>query len=96
MATPDNQSTQEQVMKKALLAAAALVAFSGAALADPVRDWRDLEATHNHVIQAIREMEAARAANHYDMAGHGIKAEDLLRQAEHELSLAIQAAKAAK
>ena len=43
-----------------------------------------------------RLIERARAANHYDMAGHGAKAEDLLRQAEHELHDAVEAAKAAK
>ena len=39
-------------------------------------------------------MERARAANHYDMAGHGKKAEDLMRSAERELRLAVDAAKA--
>jgi hypothetical protein len=38
-------------------------------------------------------MEHARAANQYDMAGHGAKAEGHLRAAEHELSLAIDAAR---
>ncbi len=38
----------------------------------------------------------ARAANHYDMAGHGAKAEELLHQAERELHEAVEAAKAAK
>ena len=44
-------------------------------------------------------MGRARAANHYDMAGHGAKAEDLakqgegiIRQAEEELRLAEEAA----
>ena len=37
-------------------------------------------------------MERARAVNHYDMDGHGIKAEDHLRAAERELSLAIESA----
>ena len=39
-------------------------------------------------------MERARAANHYDMMGHGAKAEGHLRAAEQELSLAIDASKA--
>jgi hypothetical protein len=38
-------------------------------------------------------MEHARAANHYDMAGHGAKAEGHLRAAEQELRLPIDAAK---
>jgi hypothetical protein len=39
-------------------------------------------------------MERARAANHYDMQGHGVKAEQLLREAEKELHEAVEAAKA--
>ena len=81
---------------------ALLIAFVGAslgvamvALADKVRDWHDLEKVHNHIVESIHEMERARAANHYDMAGHGAKAEELLHQAEHELHEAIEAAKAA-
>jgi hypothetical protein len=45
-------------------------------------------------LEAIHEMERARAANHYDMNGHGAKAEDLLHQVEHELHEAIEAARA--
>ena len=39
-------------------------------------------------------MDHARAANHYDMDGHGARAEEHLRAAERELGLAIDAAKA--
>jgi hypothetical protein len=66
------------------------------AIADRVHDWHDLDAVHTHVVEAIHEMERARAANHYDMAGHGTKAEELLHGAEHELNEAIEAAKAAR
>ena len=83
-------------MRKALFALAATTLLAGIAYADPVRDWHDLDKVHEHVKESIREMERARAANHYDMAGHGAKAEDLLRQAERELHEAIEAAKAAK
>ena len=84
-------------MKKILaITAAGLVIFAGVAGAEPVRDWKDLERVHKHVEESIREMERARAANHYDMAGHGAKAEELLRQSEHELHEAIEAARAAK
>jgi hypothetical protein len=79
-------------MKKALLAASAFALLSGVALAQ-VRDWRDLEAVHKHIGESIREMERARAANHYDMAGHGAKAEQLLREAQRELHEAIEAAR---
>jgi hypothetical protein len=82
-------------MKIAVLAVATGLSFAaGLAMADRVRDWHDLDKVHNHVQEAIHEMERARAANHYDMAGHGAKAEDLLRQAEHELHEAVEAAKA--
>jgi hypothetical protein len=84
-------------MKTAVLAVAtALSLATGIALADRVHDWHDLEKVHGHVVESIHEMERARAANHYDMAGHGAKAEDLLRQAEKELHESIEAAKAAK
>jgi hypothetical protein len=69
---------------------------AGIAVSQNVRDWHDLEGVHNHVLDAIHEMERARAANHYDMAGHGAKAEDHLRAAEHELHDAIEAAKAGR
>jgi hypothetical protein len=46
------------------------------------------------VAASIKAMERARAANHYDMLGHGAKAEQLLRDTEKELGLAIDAAKA--
>lgn len=81
-------------MKKLTIVVAFCFAFvSGAILADRVRDWHDLEAVHNHVAEAIHEMEHARAANHYDMDGHGAKAEEHLRAAEHELHEAIESAK---
>jgi hypothetical protein len=84
-------------MKNTLLVAlAGLSLGAGAvALADKVHDWHDLDKVHEHVKEAIHEMERARAANHYDMAGHGAKAEELLHQAEHELHEAVEAAKAA-
>lgn len=83
-------------MRKVLFALAATTLLAGMAYAEPVRDWHDLEKVHEHVKESIREMEHARAANHYDMAGHGVKAEELLRQTERELHEAIEAAKAAK
>jgi len=49
---------------------------------------------HKHVIESINEMQRARAANHYDMMGHGAKAEEHLRAAERELGLAVDASKA--
>jgi len=84
-------------MKRAMYVVAAVASLAGGlALAEQVRDWRDLDKVHNHVQESIHEMERARAANHYDMAGHGAKAEELLRQAEHELHQAIDAAREAR
>jgi len=51
---------------------------------------------HKHIAESIREMERARAANHYDMEGHGAKAEQLLRDAEKELHEAVEAARSHK
>jgi hypothetical protein len=82
-------------MKKLLSALALASAFAtGAMLSAQVRDWHDLDDVHKHVIESIHEMDRARAANHYDMMGHGAKAEDHLHAAERELSLAIDASKA--
>jgi hypothetical protein len=83
-------------MKKTLLVALAGLSLGAGTVvfAQRVHDWHDLDRVHNHVLEAIHEMERARAANHYDMNGHGAKAEDLLHQAEHELHEAIEAARA--
>jgi len=86
-------------MKKAITVGILSVCLSfvaGVAVAEKVRDWADLEAAHHHVQEAIHELDHARAANHYDMAGHGAKAEEHLRAAEHELHESIEAARAAK
>jgi hypothetical protein len=90
---------ERKIMTKAIAVAVFSLCLSfvaGIAVADKVRDWRDLEAAHHHVQEAIHELDHAREANHYDMAGHGVKAEEHLRAAEHELHEAIEAAKAAR
>ena len=79
-------------MKK-LFIAVALSLIASFAQAAEVKDWRDLELVHKHIQESIREMERARAANHYDMNGHGAKAEQLLREAQKELHEAIEAAR---
>jgi hypothetical protein len=83
-------------MTKTVLAALTILSLGAVvvAFADQVHDWHDLDAVHNHVTDAIKELARASAANHYDMAGHAKKAEDLLHQAEHELHDAVEAAKA--
>lgn len=78
---------------KIIYAVGALALVSGVAIGAQVRDWHDLDKTHDHVVEAIHEMDRARAANHYDMDGHGEKAERALHEAEHELQLAIESAK---
>jgi len=84
-----------KVMKKALAVFALILAFAaGAVVSAQVRDWHDLGEVRKHVNEAIHEMERARAANHYDMKGHGARAEEHLRAAERELGLAIDASKA--
>jgi hypothetical protein len=85
-------------MKKLSIAVLLLFAFfaTSLAVAEPVRDWKDLHRIHEQLKRAIAEMERARAANHYDMEGHGAKAEELMRQAEHELHEAVEASKKAK
>jgi hypothetical protein len=81
-------------MKKVFAVCALALAFlAGAVVSAQVRDWHDLDGIHKHVIESIHEMERARAANHYDMQGHGVKAEEHLRAAEHELDLAIRSAR---
>ena len=63
-------------MKKAIVITALCLSFIlGTAFAAAVRDWHDLGKARDHVHQAIDEMNHARAANNYDMAGHGVKAE---------------------
>lgn len=80
-------------MKKLLAVLTLALAFGAGALSAQVRDWRDLESIHRHINEAIQEMEHARAANHYDMDGHGVRAEEHLRAAERELDLAVRASR---
>lgn len=80
-------------MKRVLTVSTLALSFVAGAAVAQVRDWHDLDDVHKHVTESIHEMERARAANHYDMDGHGVKAEEHLRAAEHELDLAVQAAR---
>ncbi|MGA6987620.1 MAG: hypothetical protein WBZ01_16310 [Terriglobales bacterium] len=84
-------------MKKAIAVAVATGCLSfvgGIAVADRVHDWHDIDKVHTHVQEAIHELDYARAANHYDMQGHGAKAEEHLHAAERELHDAIEAIRA--
>jgi hypothetical protein len=81
-------------MKKLFATLSLAAAFAaGSLVTAQMRDWHDLDAVHNKILSAISDMEKARAANHYDMQGHGAKAEQFLHRAEHEVNLAIQAAR---
>jgi uncharacterized membrane protein (DUF106 family) len=77
----------KRILIAAILSATACLAYA------QVRDWQDLAKVHKHIQESIQEMERARAANHYDMQGHGAKAEQLLREAEKEVHEAIESAK---
>jgi hypothetical protein len=82
-------------MRKIVSAIALASAFAtGAVLSAQVHDWHDLDEVHKHVVESLNEMQRARAANHYDMMGHGAKAEEHLRAAERELGLAVDASRA--
>lgn len=84
-------------MKKLALASALIVSFiAGTAMAEKMKDWHDLDAVHNKIVGALSDMNRARQANHYDMSGHGAKAEQFLHQAEGELKAAVDAAKSGK
>ena len=79
-------------MKKIIVPVSiALSIFAAGALARDVHDWQDLHKVHVKLQQSIHDMERAQAANHYDMGGHAAKAIDLMRQAEQELSQAVEA-----
>jgi len=80
-------------VKKTLLIAAFCLTFVAGAAFSYVRDWHDLDDVHKHVVEAIHEMDRAREANHFDMAGHGVKAVAHLHDAERELGLAIESAR---
>ena len=78
-------------MKKFYLALALAISFgAGALVMAQVHDWHDLDGVQKHVMEAINEMDRARAANHFDMQGHGAKAEEHLHAAQRELDLAIR------
>jgi hypothetical protein len=92
-----SRACKVNIMKRILLVALAGLSLGAGvvALADTLKDRQDLTAVHNHVQDAIKEMEHASAANHYDMEGHAKKAEQFLREAERELYFAVDSAKAA-
>jgi hypothetical protein len=54
-------------------------------------DFRDYDAAHRHILSAISEFQRARAANNYQMEGHGKRVIELLHAADVELGEAMRA-----
>jgi hypothetical protein len=83
-------------MKRLVLGTcAALALASGVAFAKgPLAGHPNLQAAHADIKNAIMKITAAQKANEYDMEGHAAKAKELLGQAEHEITLAAEAANA--
>jgi opacity protein-like surface antigen len=78
-------------MKKILLLASLALALSAqVALADNVKDAPELRNAHQKIQEALKELEHAQKANHYDMGGHAANAEKALREAEHEIAEAVE------
>ena len=75
-----------------LVALGAALAAAGAAFAGPEAGHPNIIAARDAVQVAIEKLHAAQVANEYDMGGHAAKAEKLLREAEHEMKLAAEAA----
>jgi len=83
-------------MKKIAIAAVAALFVSGAVLAQnaasSLKSHPEIGAAHEHVIQALAELRKAQSANHYDMQGHAKHAEQLLTEAEREITASAEAA----
>jgi hypothetical protein len=80
--------------KKTWILGAATLALATALMAGPLAGHPNLIEAHNKIKMAIAAMERAQKANDYDMGGHAAKAEALMRQAEHEITLSGIAADA--
>lgn len=75
-----------------ILAAAVLMLAGGIVSAAELKDQKAINDVHLKLQEADKEMKWALEANH-DMGPHGTRALELIRQAEAELQLAIEAAK---
>ena len=75
-----------------LVALGAALAAAGTAFAGPEAGHPNIIAAREAATTAIEKLKAAQVANEYDMGGHAAKAEKLLREAEHEMKLAAEAA----
>jgi phosphate-selective porin len=68
------------------------VLANGIVSAAELKDQKAINDVHLKLQEADKEMRWALEANH-DMGPHGARAEELIRQADAELQLAIEAAK---
>ena len=75
-----------------LVALGAALVAAGTAFAGPEAGHPNIIAAREAATTAIEKLKAAQVANEYDMGGHAAKAEKLLREAEHEMKLAAEAA----
>lgn len=75
---------------KAWIAAGVAVAMAGTLAAGPLKGHPNMMMARNKVHRAILAMDRAAKANHFDLAGHAAKAEQLLKEAEQEILLAAQ------
>jgi hypothetical protein len=75
-----------------LVVLSAIVACGVAFAANPEAGHPNIIAARQDAQRAIEKMKAAQVANEYDLGGHAAKAENLLKQAEHEMMLAAEAA----
>ena len=78
---------------KKILIAGLLSMFAILGYAAEQRDLADLLRAHTDAQNAIKSLERARAANHYDSQGHAAKAEQMMHDVEAELKAAIDTAK---
>jgi hypothetical protein len=76
--------------KTIVIGAAALVAMTGIALAEPVYDWGELRLAHENIRAAIQNIGDVQRANKGQFGGHAARAKQLLRDAEEELHRAVE------
>lgn len=73
--------------KNILFITMGLSLVGGSVFAQVARDWHEFHKFHEHVQEAIQEVEIARSTTN-TVPGQGGKAEGFLRQAEEELRMA--------
>jgi hypothetical protein len=79
-------------MKKIWIAGMGAVLVAGLVVAGPLKGHPNLKKAHNKIKAAQADLVAAQRANEYDLGGHAAKAEQLLAQAEQEITQAAEVA----